>query len=183
MARVLALEPVVPDEKAGRYARPVRSVIALEPLGQLLPEARSGPVLYGVARRLRNLVALAAVQPDQLVAEETGCRRAVPAPADLVERKAEVLRDRPQPFDMPRLEMEHAALHAALGIDVIRVVRARPRRSAFSRFSESDAELVRQDLLRCTHAVQGVGVDHLVQLRDQELVREHRKLDDESPDL
>src|SRR4051812_46191873 len=99
---------------------------------------------------------------------------------DFLERKAELLRELPQPLEMAGLEMEEAALHGALDACVVGVVGGRETRALDTRLVERDAELVREDFLRRAHAFERVGVDHLVDLRDEELVREHRELHDES---
>src|SRR5215212_6037538 len=97
-----------------------------------------------------------------------------------------MLGDGPEPFEMPGFEMKYAPLHAAFRADAVRIETYGTRAgsgTALTRFSERHAELVRENLFRGPHAFETVGVDDLVQLCDQKLVREYGELDHESPDL
>src|ERR1700681_4571869 len=97
-----------------------------------------------------------------------------------------MLRDRPQPFKMPGFEMEYAALHAPFGAGAVRIETrgAGSRlRAAVAGLPERDTELVREYFLGCAHAVERVGVNDLVELCDQKLIRKDRELNHEFPDL
>ncbi len=81
---------------------------------------------------------------------------------------------------------KNPAVHRTLGGHQLRVaflVRIPAGRSRLATGLEHYSDLVGQDLLRGAHALEAVGVDHFLQLRHQELVGEHRELDDEGPDL
>ncbi len=162
------------------------SLYLVNPVDQLVPESRRGPVLHRVARGLGDHVVLAAVEADELVAEEQGGFGAVHATADILKLQTELLGDAQQPFEVRCAKAEHAAVDAALGGDELRV--AFPIRIVALRFLpgrgvEDDADLVGKDLFRRTHAFQSVGVERLLKLGYQKLIREHGELHDESHQL
>ena len=71
---------------------------------------------------------------------------------------------------MRRTEVERAALDAALRAAELCVVRAEPA-------AKPDADLVRKDLLGRPHLFERFGIQNLLQLSDEELVRKDGELD------
>ena len=72
---VLVLHLVVPGPEGERQSGALAGLEGLQPGDELLPEARRGPVLDGVARPLGHRGVLGAVHLEELVAEEEGGRR------------------------------------------------------------------------------------------------------------
>src|SRR3954451_24049237 len=85
VAGVLGLDAVVPGEEGDAEVRVPLPLDRHEPVLEVLPEARRGPVLDGETRPLGVLRVLAAVEPPQLVAEVERRRATVLATADVVE--------------------------------------------------------------------------------------------------
>src|SRR5215467_470126 len=82
---VLILDPVVPREECQRQVRNTGRLHSLEPGDELFPETGGGPVLDGKGGPHRLVVVVAAIQPEELVAEPQRGRRAVPPLAEVVE--------------------------------------------------------------------------------------------------
>src|SRR5690349_9781192 len=105
---------------------------------------------------------------------------------DVAKAHAQVLRYRPEPFEVACFEMKNAALHAAFRTDVLRIEARAARfgcRSLAVCFAERYTQLIREDFLGSPHAFETVGVDHLVELRNEKLIGKNRKLHDERFDL
>src|SRR5690606_20582093 len=133
-------------------------------------------------RRGRHGRILAAVEAQQLVAEEQRRRRAEAALAELLETEIELPRHADQQLEVRRAEAERAALYAAFGAAELGFVVGTAGggfRRAARRLPVSDADLVRENLLRRSHLVERLRVQDLLQLRDEKLVGEHRELDQE----
>ena len=93
--RVLGLQARVPGEEGEREVLSVARIVALEVGDELVPETGGGPVLDGVARGLGDEILRAAVEPDQLVAEEKGRRvpwRRLPTSLKPSERRSAICR-------------------------------------------------------------------------------------------
>src|SRR6185503_1286739 len=78
-------------------------------------------------------------------------------------------------LEVRRPEAERAALDAALRAAEDGVVAAGA--------AKADADLVREDFLRGAHLVDRLGIQHLLELSDEELVREDGELDEEGASL
>src|SRR5690606_36003623 len=184
---VIALELRVPREEAD--VEPLEAAALGVPapaFDEIVPEARGSPVLDGPRCGRRDRVVLVAVQPDQLVAEVERRGRAEAALAEVGETEPELTRHTREQLEVRRAEAERSAFDRSFGIaelDFRRVVldiAAGSGRRPDTTFGEADADLVREDLLRLAHLLDGVGVQHLQELRDEELVREDRELDQEN---
>ena len=153
---VLVLDLVVPGEERERQIGHLARLDPLEAGNQLLPEAGRRPVLHCERRTHRLVVVVAAVQPEQLVAEVQRARRAVPPLAEIVERQPQRMGEAEQPLEVRGLEAEPAAVHRAAGRHERRVasrssagvVRVLAAVSAVPAGVVHHAELVHQDFLR-----------------------------------
>ena len=185
---VVRLELVVPREEGERQGRNLLCPDALEPGDQLLPEAGGGPVLDGERRPHRLVVVVAAVEPEQLVAEEQRAPVAVAALAHVVEAQAEGGAEAQQPLEVGRPKAERAALDGPRGryerrISLAVGVDGSPAGAEALLVDVDDPELVHQDLLALARRVERAGVDHAIERGEQELVGEHRELDGEVPEV
>ena len=94
--------------------------------------------------------------------------------AEVREIEPELPRHAREQLEVRRREMERAAFDAAL--------RAAEHGVAAGA-AKADADLVREDLFRRAHLLERLGVQHLLQLRDEELVGEDGELDEEGARL
>src|SRR5690606_36153595 len=182
MPGVIALELRMPREEAHVERHEAAAFRVAPPaLDELVPEARGRPVLDRPGRRRGDRVILVAVQPDQLVAELERLGRAEAALAEIAEPEAELPRHPGEQLEVRRAEAERAAFDGAL-----RIAELADRRTAADivrSCREADADLVRENLLRFAHLLERIGVQHLEELRHEELVREDGELDQERAGL
>src|SRR5690606_6648152 len=182
MPGVIALELRVPREEADVERHEAAAFrVALPALDELVPEPRGRPVLDRPGRRRGHGVVLVAVQLDQLVAELERRGRAEAALAEVAEAEAEVPRHAREQLEVRRAEAERAAFDRPLRIAELAV--GRRTFDAVCTCGEADADLVRENLLGFAHLLARVGVQHIAELRDEELIREDRELDQERTGL
>src|SRR4051812_16050807 len=84
---------------------------------------------------------------------------------------------------MAGFKAKGAPLHSAFSPNPIRVVGRVGWGAPVGVGVENDTDFVGEYFFRSAHAVEGVSVDHLVQLGYQEQIREYRELHDERLDL
>src|SRR5205823_868267 len=118
---VLVLDLVVPGPEAERQLRTLPHLARPEACDELLPEPSGRPVLDRVGRSLGNRGIVAAVDPDQLVAEEQRARRGMPPLAHVLETQSQRAAKPHEPFEVAGGETEPAPIDGPLGPDDVRV--------------------------------------------------------------
>src|SRR5882672_2255426 len=174
---VVRLEPRVPrEERQIEGAHAAALAVALPASHELVPETGRRPILDGPGSRRRDRVALVGVEAQQLAAEEERWVGRHAALAEIRELEPELSRHAHEELEVGGPKVKRTAFDAPFRAAELRIVRAARRPVA-------DADLVREDLLRRAHFLERLGVQDLLELRDEELVREDQELDEEGARL
>jgi hypothetical protein len=172
---VIRLDPRVPREETDVERFHARALAeASPPFDELVPEAGGGPVLDRTRRGRRNLVVLVCIEPLELVAEVQRRARTEAPFAKVHEIEPELPRHAHEQLKVSGRKVKGAAFDAA---------ECAAEHSVAAGAAIADADFVGKDLLGRAHFLQALRVQHLLELGDEELVREHRELDQKRPRL
>src|SRR5262249_13134531 len=107
---MLILDLVVPGEKRERQVGYATSFDPLETGDQLFPKAGGGPVFDCERCAHRLVVVVAAIQPEELVAEMNRARDAVTTLAHIIEGETQRLTEPQHPLEVRGLKSEFPAV-------------------------------------------------------------------------